>query len=146
MVNQNYIGKKEPVCKTFFKEIHSIAKETDNRFVHYNYYSLFNSYVHFNPLVDFNFGSIKEGKFLFNDFTDAEQEKNVSIIQNALIYVMSLYLLKCSNYLGLNESLDSEIKKSVMKFLDISEKGFMEYITQKEDRVIDVKTTMQNNN
>jgi Family of unknown function (DUF5677) len=96
---------KLPKEYEFLDDVGLLAGKTNKRDLYRKHYSILNSFIHFNPSIFKNYGSFKDGIFIFNAPSDDPGE-GIYILINNLVLAMVIEIAIFLNNQELEETFD----------------------------------------
>ncbi|PHA06677.1 hypothetical protein COE65_24930 [Bacillus sp. AFS051223] len=74
------LGYKLPKEYSFFDDIGKLADKSGKRNLYRKYYSVLNSFIHFNPSTYINYGDFREGEFTFNIENNKDRDYFLDVV------------------------------------------------------------------
>lgn len=120
LMNEKFTDKRRPAAPEHLLKISELSKKTGQYDVYLELYSIFSSYIHFNPITKTNYGKQVEEVFSFNKF---EYDKNMDFyIRTYICKVSLLSIVQIAYFFDLQHLLDSVLKSSAEKWRAIDAK------------------------
>lgn len=113
-MKQFYIGKSKPNPPEHLEKIYLLAKSVGKYDVYVELYSLFSSFIHFNPNTKVNLGEQIGDTFSFNKFT--YDEKMDIGTRKYICRVKLLSLVEVAAYFNLDNFREHQLKTCVEKW------------------------------
>lgn len=101
------------------KDIHELAKKSDNALVYNNIYRKFHSYVHFNPTTYISYGSDTEDKGFNFDRYEPQPERECEILYYSTDIIIRM-IVQVLTYVGIRE-VHQDLHREISKWLKLKE-------------------------